>query len=75
MAHGVSNVGVDLGSPRAGVLVVRAWVEDHPTATLRAVVTELTEVSDAARPVRTAAASIDDVCRLVHDWLVAVVGE
>jgi hypothetical protein len=59
--------------PREGVLVVRAWVEDHPVP-LRAVVTRMTD-ADATQPSRTTTTSSrDEVVVLVRDWLDELMG-
>lgn len=49
------------------MLVIRAWVEDHPTAPLRAVVTEALDVGHESS--RQAFGSVDAVCAAVRAWL------
>ena len=53
---------------RTAVLVVRAWVEDHPTAPLRIRLTDASEAG-APEPTTTAFASIDEACEAVRRWL------
>jgi hypothetical protein len=60
------------GQPRgAALLTVRAWVEDHPSTPLRAVVTSYADIEVGARvaDVTASVASVDEVCRLVREWL------
>lgn len=66
-----------MGPPRSrsGVLLVRAWVEPHPTASLRAVVQEVRDLGEREATTQTAAASVDDVCRLVREWLTQLLAE
>lgn len=54
-----------------GLLVIRAWFEDHPSAQLRAVITEA-DVQTDTPPKRRAASSIDEVCAIVVAWLEAL---
>ncbi len=55
--------------PVTGVLVVRAWIEEHPRAPLRAVVTAVDDLASDKPARQVAAASVEEVCRLVRDWL------
>jgi hypothetical protein len=60
------------GEPRgAALLTVRAWVEDHPSTPLRAVVTSYADIEVGARVADDTAsvASVEEVCRLVREWL------
>ncbi len=57
--------------PPTGVLVMRAWIEDHPTG-LRVVVTYALDPAAGPSVVRSAA-SEEDACQIVRDWLSAVV--
>lgn len=75
MARVVSTSAMVDDPPREGVLVVRAWVEDHPSAALRAVVTETTDPSGTEPASTVTTASVDEVCRLVREWLTDLVGE
>lgn len=60
-------------APVTAVLIVRAWVEPHPTVPLRIVVTALGDLGGDENPVRTHATSADEVCLLVRHWLEGVV--
>ena len=55
--------------PATGVLVVRAWLENPPTAPLRAVVTTVDDLSGDEPPSKSTVASVDEVCQLVRAWL------
>lgn len=55
--------------PVVGVLVVRAWIEDHPTAPLRAVVTTVTDVTDEDVAQQVVLATVEEVCQVVRRWL------
>jgi hypothetical protein len=58
-------------SARAGVLLVRAWLEGESRCSLRARVVNTPNV-DQNRGESAAAATIDDVLVIVHDWLEAL---
>ena len=60
--------------PSAAVLVLHAWVEDHPTAPLRAVVTEV-DPQGQGQVSRTASCSVDEVCAIVRSWLEGLLGD
>jgi hypothetical protein len=53
---------------RAGVMIVRIWLEEGDESGLRA---RLTESSDLASAEQTthAASTVDEVVELVRDWL------
>lgn len=51
------------------MLIIRVWLEDHPTAPMRAVITQQSDVEDDGPPVRLTASSAYDVCRIVRTWL------
>jgi hypothetical protein len=56
---------------RTGVLVVRVWTESGPDGPgLRARITQTVDVTAGAEVV-TAAATADDVCAAVKEWLEA----
>ena len=55
--------------PATGVLVVRAWLEEHPSAPLRAIVTTVDDLSRNEPASQLAVASIDEVCQIVRAWL------
>lgn len=61
------------GGPRAGVLVVRAWIEDHPTSPLRAVIT-VDDVEGDVPPTRLTASTVDEVVTAVRAWLEVLTG-
>ena len=52
-----------------GVLVVRAWFEDHPSAPLRGVVTATDDVTSGELSLELGVASSDEICRVVRFWL------
>lgn len=54
------------GNERAGVLIVRAWIED---SSLRARITAITDVTKTSSESSRAAASVDQVCDMVRSWL------
>ena len=58
-------MATDVG--RAGVMIVRIWVEDGHEQSLRA---RLTESSDLSSPEQTtrAASSVDEVVQIVRRW-------
>ena len=60
--------------PATGALVVRVWVEPHPTAPLRAVVT-WTVGTGSEEPTTQTAAAVDEVCELVRTWLLSILDE
>ncbi len=54
------------GTESTGILILRAWVEQHSTERLRVRITEVT--SDQETPVvRTV--SIEGACQAVRNWL------
>jgi hypothetical protein len=57
-----------------GVLVVRAWLEDHDAARLRVRITDTLDVDKSEKMVSTAA-TVDDVCSRVRDWLTEFIGD
>jgi hypothetical protein len=58
---------------RTGVIVVRAWIENDASATLRARITTSSDLSSEEQTV-TVAAGIDEVVAGVRDWLEAFMG-
>jgi hypothetical protein len=58
------------GGERVGVLVLRVWLEgSEPGVSLRARITETTDVTDERREQSYAAAGADDACTAVCRWL------
>ena len=55
--------------PATGVLVVRAWLEEHPSAPLRAIVTTVDDLSGDEPASQLTVGSIDEVCQHVRAWL------
>jgi len=51
-----------------GILVLRAWLEGSPPRDLRARLTTSGGSEDQERPMAVAA-TVDDVCLAVRDWL------
>jgi hypothetical protein len=58
---------VSPGPHRTGVAVIRIWLDDD-SGQLRARVTETLDIADRVERMR-AAASTDDVLRIVRDWI------
>ena len=56
---------------RTEVLVLRAWVEDSGSHSLRVRITRMTRPIQgvAVEPVSTASATVDGVCATVRAWL------
>jgi hypothetical protein len=61
--------------PVTAVLIVRVWIEDHPTSPLRAVITEVSDLESEAEPLRISASSVDDVSAIVRAWMVDLLGD
>jgi hypothetical protein len=59
---------MDRPTAAAGVLLVRAWVEDGSPSGLRARITQTRDLTSDEQTI-TIAASIDEVCRTVRIWL------
>jgi hypothetical protein len=57
-----------IASQRAGVIVVRVWIERDATAPLRARITALADLSCDERTI-TAAAGVEDTLDAVREWL------
>jgi hypothetical protein len=58
------------GEERVGVLVLRVWLESaEPGPSLRARITETTDVRDEQREHSVAVAGTDDACATVCRWL------
>jgi hypothetical protein len=55
-----------LGTERAEVLVLRAWVEETQTRGLRV---RAMRVTGSTEPMTTATATVDGACAIVRVWL------
>jgi hypothetical protein len=55
---------------RTGMLILRLWVESNHETGLRARITQTLDTSIAEQPV-AAAASADDICAVVKQWVQA----
>ncbi|GAA1032444.1 hypothetical protein GCM10009557_30970 [Virgisporangium ochraceum] len=54
------------GTERAGILILRAWVEENSTERLRVRITQTTK----GRESRVAGAgTVEDACQAVRNWL------
>lgn len=62
-----------MGTDRAGVMVVRIWVEG-PNRSLRARLTQTLDLSTREQT-SSAAASTEEVLAIVREWVSAFVGE
>lgn len=68
LAH---RLGMDARSPdRTGVLILRLWAEASHETGLRARITKTLGPSATEQPVAVAA-SADDICTVVRDWIEA----
>jgi hypothetical protein len=65
---------MDRPTAAAGVLLVRAWVEDGSPSGLRARITQTRDLTSDEQII-TIAASIDEVCRTVRAWLEELVDQ
>jgi len=60
-------------SERVAVAVLRAWIEADPTHGLRVRVTDVIDVETGSQRVHPVVSSIEGVCAIVRDWLIAFV--
>jgi hypothetical protein len=61
-------MSMSTGEDRAGVLILRAWVEDDDEHRLRVRITR-TAQDFVTEPITSASVSIEGICMVVRDWL------
>ncbi len=63
-----SLIDAHLSESRGGVLVIRAWLDDGPSAELRARLISVDDVESGQERVSWAV-SVEEVCAAVTSWL------
>lgn len=58
----------ELPTNRSGVLILRLWTEANHSTGLRARITQMLDMSRTEESVAVAA-SVDDICRVVKQWV------
>ncbi len=57
--------------PTTGVLLLRAWVEDHPSTPLRVVLISTPDIAEPGTTVEIAA-SVEEALELVRTWMLSL---